>query len=131
MYEHNALGYWSSLALCLTKVRSSRACCPVTALIAYAKTKAQISFAVTEKGISTFVFTTRIVQFGFFLNPKFEASNFLLWLYRLVCVRPGRKPGRPVFSRSGLFDALDLKQTEQPPILIRFFALFMQLMLWL
>ena len=33
MYEHNALGYRSSLALCLTKVRSSRACCPVTALI--------------------------------------------------------------------------------------------------
>ena len=33
MYEHNALGYWSGLALCLTKVRSSRACCPATALI--------------------------------------------------------------------------------------------------
>ena len=33
MYEHNALGYRSSLALCLTKVRSSRACCPATALI--------------------------------------------------------------------------------------------------
>ena len=33
MYEHNALGYWSGLALCLTKVRSSRAHCPATALI--------------------------------------------------------------------------------------------------
>ena len=33
MYEHNALGYWSCLALCLTKVRSSRARCPATALI--------------------------------------------------------------------------------------------------
>ena len=33
MFEHNALGYWSGLALCLTKVRSSRACCPATALI--------------------------------------------------------------------------------------------------
>ena len=33
MYEHNALGYWSGLALCLTKVRSSRACCPATAVI--------------------------------------------------------------------------------------------------
>ena len=33
MYEHNALGYWSSSALCLTKVRSSRARCPATALI--------------------------------------------------------------------------------------------------
>ena len=35
MYEHNALGYWSGLALCLTKVRSSRARCPATALIDY------------------------------------------------------------------------------------------------
>ena len=33
--EHNALGYWSGLALCLTKVRSSRARCPATALIVY------------------------------------------------------------------------------------------------
>ena len=33
MYEHNALGYWLDLALCLTKVRSSRARCPATALI--------------------------------------------------------------------------------------------------
>ena len=33
MYEHNALGYWSGLTLCLTKVRSSRARCPATALI--------------------------------------------------------------------------------------------------
>ena len=33
MYEHNAMGYWLGLALCLTKVRSSRACCPATALI--------------------------------------------------------------------------------------------------
>ena len=33
MYEHNALGYWSGFALCLTMVRSSRARCPATALI--------------------------------------------------------------------------------------------------
>ena len=35
MYEHNALGYRSGLALCLTKVRSSRARCPPTALVYY------------------------------------------------------------------------------------------------
>ena len=35
MYEHNALGYWSGLALCLTKIRSSRARCPATALIEF------------------------------------------------------------------------------------------------
>ena len=39
MYEHNALGYWSGLALCLTKVRSSRACCPATALIFFSTEK--------------------------------------------------------------------------------------------
>ena len=33
MYEHNALGYRSDLALCLTKVRSSQVRCPATALI--------------------------------------------------------------------------------------------------
>ena len=38
MYEHNALGYWSGLALCLTKVRSSRARCPATALICLCRT---------------------------------------------------------------------------------------------
>ena len=47
---------------------------------AYAKTKAQISFAVTAKLISAFVFATRIVQFLFYLNPKFQASSFFLCL---------------------------------------------------
>ena len=70
-------------------------------MFAYAKTKAQISFTVTVKLISTCVFATQIVQFLFFLNPKFQASSLLLWLHTSVCVRPGRKPWRPVFSRHG------------------------------
>ena len=53
---------------------------------AYAKTKTQISFAVTVKLISTFVLATRIVQSLFFLNPKFQASSYLLWLYSPDCV---------------------------------------------
>ena len=44
----------------------------------YAKTKTQISFAVTAKLISAFVFATRIVHFLFFLNPKCQASSPLL-----------------------------------------------------
>ena len=48
--------------------------------------------AVTEKLISVFVFATRIVQFLFYLNPKFQASSSFLCLYRPVCVRPVRKP---------------------------------------
>ena len=42
---------------------------------AYAKTKAQTSFAVTVKLISAFVFATLIVQFLFFLNPKVQAPS--------------------------------------------------------
>ena len=33
-----------------------------------------------------------IVQSLCFLNPKFQASSHLLYLYSLVCVGPGRKP---------------------------------------
>ena len=40
----------------------------------------QISFAVTAKLISAFVYATQIVHFLFFLNPKFQAS---------VTVQPG------------------------------------------
>ena len=42
--------------------------------------------------ISTFVFTTWILQFLYFLNPKFPASSHLLYLYILVCVGPVREP---------------------------------------
>ena len=42
--------------------------------------------------ISAFVFATRIVQFLFYLNPKFQASSSFLCLNRPVCVRPVRKP---------------------------------------
>ena len=56
---------------------------------AYAKTKAQISFA---KLISAFVFATRIVQSLYFLNTKFHASSCLLLLCSPVCVGPVRKP---------------------------------------
>ena len=38
---------------------------------AYAKTKAQICFAVPMKLISAFDFATGIVQFLYFNNPKF------------------------------------------------------------
>ena len=47
-------------------------------LVAYAKTKAQISCAVTVQRISTFVFATWVVQSLSFLNSKFQTSR----LYR-------------------------------------------------
>ena len=56
-----------------------------------------------RKLISAFVFATRIVQSLFYLDMKFQGSSHLLRLYSLVCVRPGRKPRRPVFSERGSF----------------------------
>ena len=45
-----------------------------------------------NREISAFVFATRIVQFLFYLNPKFQAASSFLCLYRPVCVGPVRKP---------------------------------------
>ena len=70
-------------------------------ILAYAKTKTQISFAVTAKLISVIVFATRKVQSLPFLNPKFQVPSYLQWLSSPVCVGPGRKPRRPVFWRRG------------------------------
>ena len=67
------------------------------------KQKTQISFAVTAKLIIAFVFAIRIGQSLYYLHPKLQASSHLLWLYRPVCVGPGRKPRRPVFSQRGSF----------------------------
>ena len=48
----------------------------------------------------------------FFLNPKFQASNNLLWLYSPVCIRPGQKPRKPVFSQRGSY--MNNKDAGQP-----------------
>ena len=108
-------------------------------LFSFSKTKTQISFAVTAKLISAFVFATQIVQPLFFLNTKFQASSHLVWSYSLVCVGPGRKPRRPVFSRRGsyyiswvvinLFEACaNNKDADQPkhpmPILFNIFSFY-------
>ena len=42
--------------------------------------------------LSAFVFATRIVQFLFYLNPKFQTSSSFLCLNRSVCVGPVRTP---------------------------------------
>ena len=39
-----------------------------------------------------FVFAIRIVQPLYYINPKFQASSHLLWLYSPVCVGAGREP---------------------------------------
>ena len=75
----------------------------------HAKTKTQISFAVTAKLISALVFARQILQSLFFLNPKFQASSHLLWLYSPICVGPGRKPRIPVFSQRGSYNLCHTK----------------------
>ena len=51
-----------------------------------------IDITATAKLIRAFVFATRIVQFLYFLNPKFSACSHLLCLYNSsVCVGPVRK----------------------------------------
>ena len=52
----------------------------------------QVGCTVAAQLISSFVFTTKIVQSLYFLYPKFPASCHLMWLYSLVCVGPGRHP---------------------------------------
>ena len=51
--------------------------------------------------ISAFVFATQIVQYLYFLNQRFQANSHLLQLYSPVCIGPGQKPRRPVFSQRG------------------------------
>ena len=71
-----------------------------TFIFAYVKTKTQTSCSVTAQLISAFVSATWMVQYLFFLSPKFQASSFLLCC-SLVCVGPGRKPrGSSFFSTS-------------------------------
>ena len=40
----------------------------------------------------------RYIDSTILLNPKFQASSHRLWLYSPVCVGPGRKPRRQLFS---------------------------------
>ena len=68
-------------------------------LFAHVKTKWQNSCAVTAQLISASVIATQIEPSLYFLNPEFQVSNHLLWLYSPVCVRPGPKPQRPDFSQ--------------------------------
>ena len=74
------------------------------------RSNCKASFAVTAKLISAFVFATQIVQFLFYLNPKFQASSHLLYLHRPVCVRPDLKPRRLPFSHPGSFNYVHKKQ---------------------
>ena len=77
----------------------------------YAKTKEQ---NFTAKLISAFVFATRIVQFLFYLYPKFPASSHLLCLYRSVCVRLVWKPHTYSWFSHDAAQMLDTETRNKP-----------------
>ena len=77
----------------------------------YAKTKGADQL-VTAQLIRAFVFTTLIVHSLYRLNQKFQATSHHLWRCSPVCVGPGRKPQRQVFSRRSSFVILYLERNE-------------------
>ena len=56
-----------------------------------------------EADLRLCLFAIRIVLSLSYLNLKFQASSHLQWLYSPVCVGPGWKPRRPVFSERGSY----------------------------
>ena len=46
-----------------------------------------------------FLFTDSTIPF----LPKYQASNYFLWVYSLVCVIPGQKPRLLFFSHNGSY----------------------------
>ena len=69
----------------------------------------------TDQLRGNYVFVTRKVQS---LYPKFQAYSHLIWLRSPVCVRPGRKPQKPVFAqrgsyKNGYFEDLKTKGVDQ------------------
>ena len=108
---YRSFGWFLSCCIIFTHNQAIWAASWENRLFAYGKTKTQISFAVTAKLISAFVFAILIVQSLYFLNPKFQASSHLVWLHSLVCVRPGRKPRRPVFSHRGSYKVDRMRRT--------------------
>ena len=82
-------------------------------VFAYAKTKAQISFAVTAKLISDFVFATQMVHSLYFLNPKFQASRYLLWLHSpFVSDLVGNPEDRFSHNEAQIREITSVKQTK-------------------
>ena len=59
------------------------------------------------------------------LLPTYEASNHLVWSCSPVCVGPGRKPQRPVFSQRGsMIYVVNNKGTDQTAWMLRLICTF-------
>ena len=57
--------------------------------------------SVTVQLIRAFVFATQIVKSLYFLQPKFQDSNHILWLYSLINAGPCQNFRKQVFLRQG------------------------------
>ena len=80
MSTNNFIFYWekqSKLSQNTPLQLSIEPRCEKTGFFAYVKTKTQISFAATAKLISAFVFATGIIQYLYFINPKFQVSSHI------------------------------------------------------
>ena len=66
---------------------------PALQVFTYSKTRAQISCARTADQRHCFRYKDSTN------NPNFQTSSHLLWLYSPVCVGPGQKFRRQIFSR--------------------------------
>ena len=90
----------------------------------YKQTKQmQISCAITVQLISAFVFATPIVQFLFYLNPKFQASRCFLRLQAGLCLTC-QTPRLMVFSHHGPFiytesDIIIIEQRHKENIFVK------------
>ena len=87
---------------------------PVLCVTSYAKTKAQISCAVTVYCTADQRLFFRYIDSTIPLLPipKFQASSHLVQSYSLVCVGHGRKPRRPVFSQRCSLSAIVSKESD-------------------
>ena len=89
---------------------------------ALAKTKAQISLTVTAKLIRAFVFATRIVQFLYFLNPKFKPLT-------IYCDCTARFMSNMVRTTNCWFSHTQAHSTTLP-ISVHFITRFLVLCCW-
>ena len=107
------------VALCNTKVATS---CQATdtydlhhekTTFCICENKGADQLRITAKLISPFVFATWIVQFLYFLNPKFPVSSHVLFLYSSVSVGSVWKP-HCLFSHDFAHISFFFSYTPQP-----------------
>ena len=74
----------------------------------------RLCFRHTDSEIPLSSLSTKLHNY---VNPKFQSSSHLLRRYSSVCVGPGRKPRRPVFSQRGsMVDGSKIETLRSHPL---------------